>query len=121
MRVLHGLESATSRSVRMYEPRLDRTRANERDLHDDVVQSIWFGMQHRSDLCPALDLKRSDRLTVRDEIVGRFAVGGQLVHLGASPSAHLDHVEGASHERQRAKPKKIEFRNADGIEIVLVE
>ena len=58
---------------------------------------------------------------MRDQIVSRFVVGRQLVHLGPRSGARLDHVERASHQRQRAESEEIEFRYADRIEVVLVE
>ena len=121
MWVGYRLEPAPSRRVWMDEIRLDRARTNQCHLHHDVIQPIRLRMQHRSDLRPALDLERANRLTAGDEIVGRLVIRRQLVHLGTSAGAHLDHVEGASHQRQRAESQEIELGNTDGIEIVLVE
>src|SRR5690349_97691 len=121
MRIRHDLESATARCIWMYEVGLDRTGANQRHLDHDVVQPIRLGVQHRRNLCPALDLKRADRLTGRNQLVGLLVVGWQLVHLGPRSRAHLDHVERSSHQRQRTESQEIELGNSDRIEIILVE
>ena len=60
---------ATSRCVRMNELRLSRSRPDQHNLHDDVVQPVRQRMQHARDLRTTLDLKRPDGFTTANQIV----------------------------------------------------
>src|SRR5690348_8750418 len=98
MLVKHLLVPATSPSVGADELGLDRAGANERDLHDDVVQPLWLRVQDRRDLRATLDLECADRLAAGDEIVRRLVVRRDAIHRGPSAGAAFDLVERVADE-----------------------
>ena len=81
MRIRHQLSAQPTLGVRVDERRLNRTRTNQRHLHDDVVQMIGLRVQNRIDLRATLDLKRADRLAALNELVRLRIRLRQRVHL----------------------------------------
>src|SRR5215216_5876132 len=98
MLVEHLLVSAPAARVRTHELRLDGAGADERDLDDEIVQSLGTRVQDGRNLRPALDLERADRLAAGDEVVRCRVVGGEAVHRWPVTGAPLDLVERVADE-----------------------
>ena len=85
-----------------------------------IVELLRPRVHERRDLRAALDLERAERVARRDHLVRLRVVRRQAVHLRALAAPLLDHVEGAPHHRECAQPEKVELRNAERVEVVLV-
>ena len=62
MRIRHGLAAAPASNVGMHHVAHDRSGADDRHLHDEVVEALGPDARERRHLGAALDLEHADRV-----------------------------------------------------------
>ena len=119
-RVGDGLLSAPPLDVRMHHIALNRPRPYDRDLDDEIVESPRPHAGQKAHLGPALDLEHADRVGGAKHVVhGRILLryGGQRMANALPDSKEIECFLDAGQHSER---KDVDFKHADGIDIVLV-
>ena len=121
MQVGHRLEPLAAAQVGMDRVTLDRTGADDRHLHDQVVEAARLRLPQRLLLGAQLDLEEPDGVDLADHVVDALVVEGQRVEVGPLPRGLLDEVEALRDRRERAQPEQIHLDEPDVLDVVLVE
>ena len=119
VRVGHRLLAVASPQVGMHRPALDGTRADERDLHHEVVEALGAQARQRGHLRAALHLEHADGVGRAQQRVdlGLLRDGGE-VDLDAFVLAH--EVDGQVQHREHPEAEQVELHQAGGRAVVLV-
>src|ERR1700737_485286 len=88
--VHHRLSALLTPEVRMHRITLDRSRADDGDLHDEIVERLRTRAWQRLHLRPALDLKDANRIGLCTQLVDRRVFQVERVEAGAYPRAAPD-------------------------------
>ena len=117
--IAHLLAAAPSPDVGMHHVADDRAGADDRDLHDQVVEPLRVNAWQRRHLCATLDLEHADRVGALEHAVHGGVVGGQVREIdGAARLAHerdrfLQH-------RHHSQSEEIDLHDAERRAVVLV-
>ena len=101
---------------------LDRTRPDDRDLHDDVVEARRLEARQHRHLRARLDLEHADRVGALQHLVGRRVVGRNVVERERRPLgiAAPEHRERVAQQREHAQAEQVDLDQPEVGEIVLV-
>ena len=85
MQVGHRLEPLAAAKVGMDRITLDRTGADDRHLHDQVVETARLRLPERLLLGARLDLEEPDGVDLADHVVDALVVERQRIEIGSLP------------------------------------
>ena len=119
VQVGHGLAPAPAPDVGMHHVAHDRPGADDRDLHDEVVEALGADARERRHLGAALDLEDAERVRLLEAPVHGGVVGRQpsQVHL---PARLADEADRVLEHRHHAEPEQVHLDDAERRAVVLV-
>ena len=119
MRVRDRFLTGATPQVRMHRAALDRSRPDERDLDDEVVERARPQPRQRAHLRAALHLEHADGVGEAEHVVDLVFLGdGGEVDLEAF--VFLYEVDGEVQHREHSQPEQVELHQARGRGVVLV-
>src|SRR5215217_3682774 len=104
----------------MHHVTLDRARADDGDLDDQVVEFGRFEPRQHRHLRPAFDLEYADRVGAVCHLIGTLV----LLRDGGKSQVHAvvlaEQVEASADAAQHAESKHIDFEDAQLVQVILV-
>src|SRR5437899_8077134 len=119
VRVRDRLAAAPAADVGMHHVADDRARADDGDLHHEVVETLGMDARQRRHLGAALHLEHPDRVRALEHAVHGLVVGGQVREVD-HPTRLAHERDGFLEHRHHPKTEKIHFHDAERGAIVLV-
>src|SRR5688572_28292022 len=104
----------------MHHVALDRPRADDGDLDDEVVVTLRLQPRQHGHLRARLDLKHAHRVGATDHLVDAFVLGGHGRERELTPGKLLDELEAAADRAQHAEAEHVDLHEPELLEIVLV-
>ena len=100
---------------------LDRTRPDDRDLDDEIVEVWRARLRERLHLGPALDLEDPDGVGRLEHLEDLRDVLGQAVEVDAGGAVVLDELERLVDRGEHPQPEQVELDQLEGLDVALVE
>ncbi len=119
-RIDDGLLARTPAQVRVHHVALDRARANDRDLDDEVVVAARFEPRQHRHLRARFDLEYAHRVAITDHVVHAWILGRYRRERVFPAIVVFNQVEAAAYRRQHAEAQDIHFKKPEILEIVLL-
>ena len=104
----------------MHHVALDRPRADDRHLHDEVVEARWPEPRQHVHLRPALDLEHAEAVGPAEHRIGLGAVARQAGEVEVRPAVAAQQVERAAQAGQHPERQHVDLQDAEGVDVVLV-
>ena len=104
----------------MHHAALDRPRAHDRDLDDEIVEAGRLQPRQHRLLRARLDLEYADRIGALAHRVDRGVFGGYLLHRQFASAIAGDQCQRAADRRQHPQREAVHLEQAQRIEVVLV-
>ena len=120
MRVRHLLLARLATQIRMHHLTLDRPRANERDLDDDVVEAARLETRQGVHLRAALHLEDPHRVRRAEIVVHGLVVEVERPQVDRVAAHRVDVLEAVLDERKHAKPEEIDLHEPHRFDVVLL-
>ncbi len=118
--IIKPLLPITPTQIRMHHVALDRPRANDRDLDDEIVEIPRLQARQHGHLGAALDLEDADRVGAAQHVVDRRLLGRDGGE-GQVPAVMLaDEVEGLTDAGQHAESEDVDLEDVQRVDVVLV-
>jgi hypothetical protein len=121
VQVGHRLDTLLAAQVGMDGVALDRARADDRHLHDQVIEVLRPRLGKRLHLRPALHLEDPDRVSSLEHGEDLRHVLGQPIQVQADAAVMFDEPHGLSHGREHPEPEQVQLDELERLDITLVE
>ena len=119
-RIVDRLEPLAPAQIGMDHVALDRARADDRHLDDEVVEGARLDPRQHRHLGPALDLEGAERVGLADHRVGARILGRDGGEVEIDALVVLEQVEPAPHARQHAERQHVDLHELQRVDVVLV-
>ncbi len=121
MEVGHRFEALPAAQERVDGIALDRSRPDDRHLHDKVIELPGARLRKGLHLGPALDLEDPHGVGRLEHLEDLGHVLGQAVQVKADRAVVLDQLEGLVHRGEHPEAEQVELDELQRLDVALVE
>ena len=107
-----GFASHAALQIRIHHLPHDRSRANDGDLHHDVVKTFWTQARQARHLRPALDLKHANRVGLLQGGIHRGIVWRQVSEVHFFAVMVANELQGIFEHGHHAEAEQVHFDDA---------
>ena len=104
----------------MHCPSLHRARADESDLHGQVIETPWLEPRQGADLGPALHLEDTDAVTAAQHVVDPGLITRDRRQGPRASAVPGDEIEGNTQCREHSQPQQVELHQPHPGTVLLI-
>lgn len=115
-----GLQPFPAAQIGVDHVSLDRSRPDDRDLHDEIVEGPRLQPRQHRHLRAGFDLKGSERVGAPDHRIGARVLGRDGGEIEMDSFVIGEHVEATLHAAQHSESQHVDLHELQGVDVVLV-
>ena len=119
-RIIHRFQPLPPAQVRMHHVALNRPRAHDGHLNDQVVEAPGFEARQHRHLGARFHLKDAHGIGPADHVVGGLIIGRNGGRCQVAAAMTGQQIERATHAAQHAQCQAVHLQHAQHIQVVLV-
>ena len=119
-RKIDRLPSFPAPEVGVHHIPLDRSRAHDGDLDDEIVIGARLEARQHRHLRPGLDLERPERICLADHRIGARILGRDRGEVDSDALVLSKEIEAAPHAAQHSERQHVDLHHLQGVDVVLV-